>query len=109
MNYPMQKPNLCAGKDAPSLYCWFVEEDGTGHQGYAAMDGRMGSAPSRGGGLFPTIEDVRDAIRHQTIPNPWLIPYCPASTPKGWRIRGLTTNEVERLGLAPNTVLWNKP
>jgi hypothetical protein len=98
---------LGAGKDAVSLWCWFVEDDAAGHSGYATMDGRAGYAPPDGGGLFPTIESVRDAISHQDNKTPWIVPHYGGEIPRGWKIRGLTTNEVERLGLVHNT-MWNQ-
>ncbi len=102
MSDTSDKPTLGAGIDAPSLFCWLVEDDGAGHSGYAVMDGRLGSARPLGGGLFPTIEEVKYAISHQKIKTPYLVPHYPSQVPKGWRIRSLTTNEVDRLGLSFN-------
>jgi hypothetical protein len=102
-----EKPTLGASEDAVGLCCWFVEDDGVGHSGYAVLDSRVSSAHPRGGGLFGKIEDVREAISRQKVKTPWLIPCYGGETPPGWKIRRLTTNEVERLGLSANTV-WDQ-
>jgi hypothetical protein len=60
-----------------------------------------------GGGLFGTIEEVRDAIKRQKVKTPWLVPCYGGVPPPGWKIRRLTTNEVERLGLSEYTV-WGQ-
>jgi hypothetical protein len=103
------KPFLGAAINTPSLFCWFVEDNGAGKSGYAAMDGQVGGAYPEGGGLFPTIEQVRDAIRHQQLKTPLIVPHYPGEVPESWKIRSLTTNEVDRLGLSYNCMwprLW---
>jgi hypothetical protein len=102
-----KKPTLGASDDALGLCCWFVEDDGVGHSGYAVLDASGSAAYPRGGGLFGTIEEVRDAINRQKVKTPWLIPCYGGDTPPGWKIRRLTTNEVERLGLLEFTV-WGQ-
>jgi hypothetical protein len=100
----LEKPRLLAPDDAPSLCCWFVEDDGTGRHGYVGMDAARDYTPPHGGGMFATIEELRDAIRHQKCKTPIIHPQFPASVPQGWRIRDLSKSEVEKLGLSYNNM-----
>src|SRR5262249_15074480 len=74
--------------------------DGAGHKGYATADGGRGGVEPGGGGLFPSIREVRKALDGQDFKKPGLVTYYPGTIPPGWRIRALTTNEVHRLGLS---------
>lgn|GEM_PF-1283627 len=101
------KTILGARTDMTTLVCWYVETDGRGNSGYAAEDGYYSSAYPEGGGLFASIEGVKEALRHQTNRTPWLVPYYGGEIPPNWKIRGLTTNEVSRLGLLKYAV-WDR-
>jgi hypothetical protein len=101
------KATLGARTNMTTLVCWYVETDGRGHSGYATIDGYYSSAWPQGGGFFASIEDIKKALSHQTNRTPWLIPYYSGEIPPNWKIRGLTTNEVTRLGLLRYTV-WDQ-
>jgi hypothetical protein len=65
-----------------------------GHHGYVVVDGRISSAHPLGGGLYPTIGDVRDAIRRQKVKYPIIEPHFGGQIPAGWKIRDLTEEEI---------------
>jgi hypothetical protein len=79
--------------DAPSLHCWFVEDDGAGQHGYAACDGKRGYMPPEGGGLFPTMAGLTNAIRKEDR-RCFIYPNYDSETPAGWRVRDLTPDEL---------------
>jgi len=79
------------------LCCWFVEDNGSGGSGYAAADGRRGWLPPDGGGLFSSVQQLREAMQRQSITPAYIEPNYDDEVPKGWKIRNLTANEVSAL------------
>jgi hypothetical protein len=98
------RPRIDLGDDPAMVQCWFVENDGEGHHGYAASDGSFGYVPPDGRGLFPSREALRDALvqalrdphANGKVRNPEIIGWH-APAPRGWRIRELNTAELEEL------------
>jgi hypothetical protein len=105
MNNMLEKPILTAGKDTPIVFCWFVEDNGAGNKGYAFMDARVGRPLTPGERLFSTIEEVREALKKQESKTFVLMPQHPDWVPKGWRVRNLSSNEVDQLGFSNGSVL----
>lgn len=103
MDSQSEQPALAAQKDTPIIYCWFVEDNGAGHQGYVFFDAGAGRALLPDERLFSTIEGIRDAIKNRSK-TPYLIPQHPDWVPTGWRVRNLSTNEVDRLGFSSASV-----
>jgi hypothetical protein len=89
-----ERPRIIGNESTPVLCCWFVEFDGSGKCGYAAVDGSRGYLPPEGGGLFSSIRELRNVLERQKMHNIKILPVYGGEVPKGWKIRGLTTNEM---------------
>jgi hypothetical protein len=87
---------LGGGKHTQILYCWYVEDDGSGRSGYVAIDAIWSYAPPDGGGLFQSIDEVRSAMRAQGI-RPSQFVAAVMVTPEGWSTRNLTQGERKAL------------
>lgn len=92
-----QQPRILGDHTTPVLCCWFVEDNGKGKHGYAAADGRRGYLPPQGGGLFNSIQEMRNAMSKQKIRTANVEPNYDDEVPQGWRIRSLTDNEMADL------------
>ena len=90
-------PHIVGDGNTPVLCCWFVENNGIGGSGYAAVDGRLGAVPPAGGGLFTTVEELRLAIKKQKIQSANIEPSYSGVVPEGWKIRSLTEDELRSL------------
>lgn len=91
------KPRIVAGPGTTLILCWFVEDDGHGHHGYAAQDRRLDSFAPSGGGLFQTLDEFRAALHTKFAKVPLITDENPGSVPVGWKIRGLTAKELKEL------------
>jgi len=90
-------PSINPQKERRIVYCWFVEDNGTGHSGYAVMDTFVGRALQQDERLFPTLGEVHHALMNQDGRNPIIIPKQPDWVPQAWRVRDLSTNEVSQI------------
>ena len=97
MGVSAPNPRIAAAKGTEILCCWFVEDNGSGRQGYAAVDACLGAPPADGGGLFGSISDIREALKKQGIANADIEAGFGGQVPSGWRIRDLTPEEVSKL------------
>src|SRR6185503_15289403 len=61
------RPRIAATESALALVCWFLEDNGAGQHGYAAADGRLGFPRPDAGGLFGSIDELREAMKRQRI------------------------------------------
>ena len=93
---PPRRDKLLADGNTPGLRCWFVEDNGSGAQGYAAFDARLLTQPPDGNGLFTSIEELSLALKAKKI-NAYIEPSFGGRTPEGWRIRSLTGDETQKL------------
>ena len=72
--------------------CWFVESDGAGHHGYQAASETSSTATPQNLPLFPTMDELRAALKKSGITTVTSI--GAGYTNGGWKIRGLTTEEL---------------
>jgi hypothetical protein len=79
------------------LCCWFVEDNGAGESGYVGVSGLRGYIPAGGGGLFQTVYELREGLKRQKLERAKIVPLFDGEVPKGWKIRGLTDDEVRIL------------
>jgi len=92
-----KSPRIIADENTPVLCCWFVEDDGSGRHGYTAIDGRLGDQTPLGGGLFAGINELRDALVWQHVRNVNIVPNFGGVIPQGFKIRSLTSDELQVL------------
>ena len=95
-NNVSQQPlsRIAASPSAPSLACWYVQGDSRDVYGYAAADSRISYPPPTGGGLFASLQELKQAIRRQETTSPQIIGEYPCAPPEGWIIRKLTREEL---------------
>jgi hypothetical protein len=87
----------CAHKDiamSRAFGCWFVVSDGAGHQGYQAVDFGSSSATPQTQPIFKSIDELRVALFKQGVTS---IETITGYTNGGWKIRGLTADELKAL------------
>ena len=89
----LQKP-IAEPSSSHAFGCWFVVSDGTGHQGYQAADFGSSSATPQTQPFFKSIDELRVALHRQGVTN---IDTIGGYTNGGWRIRGLTADELRAL------------
>lgn len=94
-NFITANPQTNSVNNIPVLVCWYVEDNGAGQHGYAALDGRVNDAPPDGNGLFQSIPQMRESMRWTHIKV--VVPHFEGVLPSGWRIRDLTTNEINAI------------
>ena len=82
------------GPSSHSFGCWFVVSNGVGHSGYQAADFASSSATPQSQPLFKSIDELRVALRRQGVTN---IDTIDGYTNGGWKIRGLTADELRAL------------
>ncbi|HEX4265610.1 MAG TPA: hypothetical protein VH597_14835 [Verrucomicrobiae bacterium] len=82
-------------KDIPVLRCWYVENNGAGQHGYAAQDGKFNYEYPDGTGLYQSIPQLRKAMQLQQSHTKVVVPQFGGEVPKGWKIRDLTTDEID--------------
>jgi hypothetical protein len=93
-----ERPISAAGNGTNLVYCWFVEDNGAGHRGYVFLDVGMNRAMTPSETLYSTLEELREALRRGEGEPLFLVPKYPGWVPEGWRVRNLSSNEVNRLG-----------
>lgn len=92
-----EKPALDTDRNLPLLFCWFVEDDGTGRSGYILFDARISRPLLPTERLLPSVEKVRQTLKDQGLVAPVIVPWHPEWVPEGWKVRDLTKTEAERL------------
>jgi len=73
---------------------WFVVSDGAGHQGYQAANFGSSSATPQTQPIFKSIDELRVALLKQGVTS---IDTISGWTSGGWKIRGLTAEELKAL------------
>jgi hypothetical protein len=103
------EPRPVAERELPASYfCWFVERDPEGHQGYAYYPGLMSYVPPEGfprhtinGYIYPgfheSIADLRNSLVGTSQIAVKIIPRYPSAVPDGWSIRALSDEEEQSL------------
>lgn len=74
--------------------CWYVEDDGSGHHGYACVENSLSFARPDGGGLFSCIQDLRAELVRANLNRKSMRPSYGGRTPIGWKIRNLSEAEI---------------
>jgi len=87
-------PVMQAPSNGHTFGCWFVVSDGVGHHGYQAADFQSRSATPQTQPLFKSIDDLRVALHRQGVTN---FDTIGGDTNGGWKIRGLTADELRTL------------
>lgn len=80
-----------------AVNCWYVEDNGSGQHGYAAVDVIFNYVPPDGYGLYETISEVRKAMKLEEFHIDTVVPHFEGELPVGWKIRDLTTSEINAL------------
>ena len=83
-------------KDRPIIYCWFVEDNGAGHSGYAIMDTYVGRPLLPGEHLYSSLAEVQQVAKSRSA-NPIIMPQRPGWVPEHWKVRDLSAKEQEQL------------
>lgn len=78
----------------PAFGCWFLVSDGAGHRGYQAASFASGSASVQTQPLFKSTDELRFELRRLGVTN---IDTIDGYTNGGWKIRGLTADELRAL------------
>jgi hypothetical protein len=81
-------------ESAPALYVWYVEKSPAGQHGYAVADGRVNYPTPDGGGLFPTLRELKAALRSAGVRKVPFMPEWGGVEPPGWKTRPLTQEEI---------------
>jgi hypothetical protein len=91
------RPRVAAFPETTGLVCWYVEDDGSGHHGYACVDDGLSVPRPDGNGLFSCLQDLRSELLRKNLNRLSMIPRYGGRTPAGWKIRALTQAELEFL------------
>ncbi len=84
-------------QNRPIIYCWFVEDNGMGHSGYAVFNTQVGRALRPDEHLYPSLDELRHAIKGHEATAPIVIPKQPDWVPEHWKVRNLSTSETAQL------------
>jgi hypothetical protein len=84
-------------QDRPIIYCWFVEDNGVGRSGYVMFNTRIGRPLRPDEHLYPTLDELRHAIKDREAEAPIVMPKQPDWVPEHWRVRNLSANEAAQL------------
>jgi hypothetical protein len=89
-----QVPVAAAPSNSRTFGCWFVVTDGAGHHGYQAANFASSSASVLTQPLFKSTDELRFELRKQGVTN---IDTIDGFTNGGWKVRGLTADELRAL------------
>jgi len=92
-----EKSISAAGSGTNLVFCWFVEDNGAGHKGYVFIDAAMNRPMTPSEPLFSTLEGFREALKRAEGETIFIVPKYPGWVPQGWRVRNLSSNEVDQL------------
>ena len=97
MENSSETATIASDLDRPIIFCWFVEDNGKGGSGYIPFDASSSVPLLPDEHLFSTIEETRRTIKSRVSQTPVLVPQYPEGVPKSWRVRNLSTNEVQQI------------
>ena len=90
--------NISGNPRAAAVYCWYVEDNGSGNRGYALLSTLRNSPLTSNEPLYSTIEQLGEALNRHYGKSINLVPKFPKWVPKGWMVRDLNSNELDNLG-----------
>ncbi len=80
------------------VICWFVEDNGAGQSGYMYLNTHRNSPMTPNEPLSPTLEDFIEKLKKWEGGSIYMVPKYPSWVPKGWKVRNLSSNEIDQIG-----------